>query len=93
MYDRILNRMREAIRTRNYVMTLHGEEEMNDDNLSIFDVERIILTGKIIVRQSDKEMAEWKYLIEGDTISNGMAIVVSKLAITGKLVIITVYKI
>jgi hypothetical protein len=93
MYDRILNRMREAIRTRNYVMTLHAEEEMNDDNLSIFDVERIILTGKIIVRQSDKEMAEWKYLIEGDTISNGMAIVVSKLAITGKLVIITVYKI
>jgi hypothetical protein len=51
MYDRILNRMREAIRTRNYVMTLHAEEEMNDDNLSIFDVERIILTGKIIVRQ------------------------------------------
>jgi hypothetical protein len=41
MYDRILNRMREAIRTRNYVMTLHAEEEMNDDNLSIFDVERI----------------------------------------------------
>jgi hypothetical protein len=34
-----------------------------------------------------------KHLIEGDTISNGMAIVVSKLAITGKLVIITVYKI
>jgi hypothetical protein len=93
MYDRILNRMREAIRTRNYVMTLHAEEEMNDDNLSIFDVERIILTGKIIVRQEDKQMAEWKYLIEGDTISNGMAIVVSKLAITGKLVIITVYKI
>ena len=92
MYDRILNRMREAIRTRNYVMTLHAEEEMNDDNLSIFDVERIILTGKIIVRQEDKQMAEWKYLIEGDTISNGMAIVVSKLAITGKLVIITVYK-
>ncbi|MDZ7666581.1 MAG: DUF4258 domain-containing protein [Desulfotignum sp.] len=92
MYDRILNRMREAIRTRNYVMTLHAEEEMNDDNLSIFDVERIILTGKIIVRQEDKEMAEWKYLIEGDTISNAMAIVVSKLAITGKLVVITVYK-
>ena len=40
MYDRILNRMREAIRTRNYVMTLHAEEEMNADNLSIFEQER-----------------------------------------------------
>ena len=29
-------------------MTLHAEEEMDNDNLSIFDVERGILTGKII---------------------------------------------
>ena len=60
MYYRILNRMREAIRTRNYVMTLHAEEEMDDDNLSIFDVERIVLTGKIILRQEDKQTAERK---------------------------------
>ncbi|MFP4350943.1 MAG: DUF4258 domain-containing protein [Thermodesulfobacteriota bacterium] len=93
MYDRILKRMREAIRTRSYLMTLHAEEEMNDDNLSIFDVERIILTGKIVERQKDKVTTEWKYLIEGDTLSNKLAIVVSKLAITGKLVIITVYKV
>ena len=92
MDDRILTRMREAIRTRNYVMTLHAEEEMNDDNLSIFDVERIILTGEIIERQKDRTTTEWKYLIEGDTISNGMAIVVCKTGIAGKLVIITVYK-
>ena len=93
MYDRILKRMREAIRTRNYVMTLHAEEEMDDDNLSIFDVERIILTGEIIERQKDRETTEWKYLIKGDTISNRIAIVVSKMGVTGKLVIITVYKI
>jgi len=34
-------------------MTLHAEEEMVDDKLSIFDVERTILTGKIIERQKD----------------------------------------
>ncbi len=93
MYDRILKKMREAIRTRNYVMTLHAEEEMNDDDLSIFDIERIILAGEIIERQKDKSTTEWKYLIEGDTISNGIAIVVSKMGVTGKLIIITVYKI
>ena len=40
--------MRERIRTRKYVMTIHAEEEMNDDDFSIFDIERAILTGEII---------------------------------------------
>ncbi|NWH05399.1 DUF4258 domain-containing protein [Desulfobacter latus] len=84
--------MREAIRTRNYVMTLHAEEEMNDDNLTIFDVERIILSGKIIERQKDRRTAEWKYVIEGNDISKEIAVAVSKISVTGKMVIITVYK-
>ncbi|MFV9644973.1 MAG: DUF4258 domain-containing protein [Desulfobacterales bacterium] len=93
MYDRILMRMQEAIRNRQYIMTLHAEEEMEDDNLSIFDIESVVLTGKIIERQKDQITKEWKYLIEGKSISIGLAIVVAKLSITGKLVIITVYKI
>ncbi|WP_218576675.1 DUF4258 domain-containing protein [Desulfobacter latus] len=92
MHDRILQLMREAIRTRNYVMTLHAEEEMNDDNLTIFDVERIILSGKIIERQKDRRTAEWKYVIEGNDISKEIAVAVSKISVTGKMVIITVYK-
>ena len=51
MYDRILKRMQEKIRTRRFVMTLHAEEEMDDDELSIFDIDRCILTGKITERQ------------------------------------------
>jgi len=39
-------------------MTLHAEEEMDDDNLSIFDVERGILTGRIIERQQDRDTEE-----------------------------------
>ena len=92
MYDRILKKMQDCIRTRKYVMTLHAEEEMVDDNLSIFDVERIILNGKIIERQKDKTTKEWKYIIEGETISLAIASIVSKLSITGTLVIVTVYK-
>jgi hypothetical protein len=92
MYERILKQMRERIRTRQYVMTFHAEEEMADENLSIFDIERVVLTGKIVERQKDKNTKEWKYIVEGKTISTGMAVVVGKLSITGKLVIITVYK-
>ncbi len=91
MYERILKQMREKIRIRQYVMTIHAEEEMTDDNLSIFDVERVVLTGSIVERQKDRASAEWKYLVEGKTITGHLAVVVSKISITGKLVIITVY--
>ena len=91
MYDRILKRMREKIRTRQYVMTLHAEEEMGNDNLSIFDVERGILIGRVVERQKDHVAAESKYLIEGETLAGDSVVVVAKLSITGKMVILTVY--
>jgi hypothetical protein len=46
---------------RQYVVTLHAEEEMDNDGLSIFDIEHGILTGKIFERQKDIITAEWKY--------------------------------
>lgn len=91
MFDRILKEMREKIRNREYIMTIHGEEEMDNDSLSIFDVERCILTGKILERQRDKVSAEWKYRINGKALAGGEVEVVAKLSPTGKLVIITVY--
>lgn len=91
MYERVLKRMQEKVRTRQYVMTLHAEEEMDADELSIFDVERAILVGRIFERQKDHTSDEWKYLIEGQTISRDPVVVVAKLSVTGKLVIITVY--
>jgi len=48
VFERILKRLREKIRTRQYVMTLHAEEEMNDEGFTIYDIERGILTGKIL---------------------------------------------
>lgn len=32
MFDEILQWMRDKIKSRQYVMTLHAEEEMSDDN-------------------------------------------------------------
>lgn len=51
MFEDIRNKMRDKIRSFDYVMTLHAEEEMENDNLSIFDIENAILTGKIVERQ------------------------------------------
>ncbi len=59
MFERILNQMREKVRALQYVMTIHAEEEMDNDDLSIFDIEHAILTGQIIERQEDAETGEW----------------------------------
>lgn len=91
MYDSVLKRMQECIRTRQYVMALHAEEEMDNDDFSIFDVERGILTGEIIERQKDRNTEEWKYLVAGQTLTGAQVVVVAKLSTTGKLVMITVY--
>ena len=92
MFDHILQRMREKVGALDYVMTLHAEEEMEDDDISIFDVEHVILTGEISERQQDQETGEWKYLIIGNTLADDPIIVVAKLALMGTLVIITVYR-
>jgi hypothetical protein len=47
VHEQILNQLREKVRNREYIMTLHAEEEMNDDGFSIFDVESGLLTGQI----------------------------------------------
>lgn len=92
MHARVLKRMREKVRDLQYVMTLHAEEEMDDDNLSIFDVESVILTGEIVERQKDRKTGEWKYLVKGQVLSGEDAIVVGKIGPTEKLVVITVYR-
>ncbi|MBC8449342.1 MAG: DUF4258 domain-containing protein [Chloroflexi bacterium] len=83
--------MQERVRQRQYVMTLHAEEEMNDDGLTVYDVESGILTGRIRKRQKNRVTTEWKYRINGETVGGDEVEVIAKMSPTGKLVIITVY--
>ena len=64
---------------------------MSADHLTVFDVENVILTGRIVQRQRDPESREWKYLFRGRNLTGGEVIVVAKLSGTKTLVIITVY--
>jgi hypothetical protein len=91
MFGRILKQTCEKVRKREYVMTYHAREEMNNDDLSIYDVEHGILTGEILERQKDAKTAEWKYRLRGETFKGDRVEVIVKLSPTGKLVIITVY--
>lgn len=92
MFERILRRLREKIRTRQYVVSVHADEEMDDDDLTIYDVEEGILTGEIFRREKDRVTAEWKYWIRGETMDGAEVEEIAKLSPTGKLVIVTVYR-
>ena len=91
LYPRILERLRNRIRERRYVVTLHALDEMDEDALSVFDVERAILTGEVIERQRDRATREWKYLIRGSAVDGRQIVVVNKLGYLDKPVIITVW--
>lgn len=93
MFKRVLDQLRERIRARQYIVLEHARMEMNSDdlNISIYDIERCILNGRIIERQRDKESMEWKYKILGKTINGQEIETIVKIGPTGKLIIITVY--
>jgi hypothetical protein len=92
VYERELKRMRRKVKALDYLMTLHAEEEMNDDGYTIRDVERGILSGSIVERQRDVSTGESKFRVRGDSLAGGEIELVTKFSPTGKLVIVTVYE-
>jgi len=91
MFDAVLQQIQAKIRALHYVMTIHAEEEMDDDGLSIYDVESAILNGHIVERQRDKNTNEWKYLVRGHTEQDRDVEIVVKVSSQDTAIIITVY--
>lgn len=93
MLGRTLNRIRDLIRRELYVITAYADEEMDADDLSVFDVERCVFTGKIVHRQKELETNETKYLISGESVEGRSMAVVVKFGRSGRMLyIITVYE-
>ncbi len=86
-----ITQLRHLIRTLSYVVSTHAADELEDDNLTILDLENIILTGQIVERQRDRETRETKYVVQGSTLEEATGEVVAKIGLSGKLIIITVY--
>ena len=91
MFDRVLRRMQALVRASEYVVTLHGHEETEADRLTMYDVEHVILTERIVERQRDERTNEWKYLVGGETLEGDAAVVAGKIGPTRKVVVLTVY--
>ncbi len=82
--------LRLLIRTLGYVVSTHAAEEPEDDNLSVLDLENIVLTGQIIERQRNRASRETKFVIQGATLEGAAGEVVVKVCRGGKLIVITV---
>jgi hypothetical protein len=91
MAQTTISQFRRLIRTLNYVVSTHAAEELEDDNLSILDLENIILTGQVAARQRDAQTREVKCVVAGITLDAASAEAVVKVGFTGKLIVITVY--
>ena len=92
MLEQTLTRIREKVRRRQYVVTFHAKREMDEDELTSYDVEHVILSGEILERQRDADTSESKYRVRGQTIKGPEAEVIVKISPTGKVVVITVYR-
>jgi Domain of unknown function (DUF4258) len=91
MAQATISRLRQLIRSLKYVVSTHAAEELEDDNLSILDLENIVLTGQIKERQRDLQSREVKYVVEGITLDGSTAQAVLKVGFGSRLIVITVY--
>ena len=87
MYDNVLSRARKHVLQGEYYVSFHAEEEMLADDLTVYDLESVMLSGRIVERQRDR--AGYKYVIVGETTAWETATVVVKLV--GTVVVITVF--
>ena len=88
-----MSRIRDCIRSLNYFVSLHAAEELEDDNLTILDLETVLLKGSIVERQRDHATREAKIIVRGKTIDNQGAEVVVKFSRSGALFIVTIYRV
>ena len=86
-----ISRFRHLIRALNYVVSTHAAEELEDDNLSILDLENIVLTGQVAERQRDAKTQGVKCVVAGVTRDGTPAEAVVKIGLGGKLIVVTVY--
>jgi len=90
--QRGIRQIRDKIRTEEYDLTIHARSEMEEDNLTVSDVETVILNGHIRRRERDL-LRRTKYVIEGLSWDGRPVGVVGRFTETGFFLIITMYEI
>ena len=84
-------KLRDLVRAFAYSVSVHAADELDDDNLTILDLEAIILSGSVVEHQRDRITKEVKHVVRGVTLAGEEAECIVKIGPTGRLFVITVY--
>ena len=85
-----IDRIRQKVRSRDYYLSSHAEEEMAEDGFDRADVENAILSG-FVEKKLTRDPRGTRYRIEGPARDERLMNVVCRVHETGSLIIITVY--
>ena len=92
MYPRILQQIQAVVREGNYVLSIHVENELENDGFTDQDLEGAIMNGEIVRRERDA-IGRPKYIIEGMALDGrGLTTVVQPFQTRRLVVIVTVYE-
>ena len=86
-----LEKIRQKVRTRDYYLSSHAEEEMAEDGFDRQDVENAILQG-FVQKKLTRDPRGTRYRIEGPAKDGRLMDVLCRFKETGPLIIITVYE-
>jgi len=88
---RIIDRLREKVRSGEYILSYHAIDEMRDDEFEEEDFEAAIMSGRVVRRQKDR-LGRRKYTVEGRARDKRKLRAVCRFAdASSKLVVITIY--
>ena len=89
---RIIDRIRERVRSGQYGLTFHAIDEMAEEGFEEEDFEQAMLAGQIVRRQKDR-LGRGKYTVEGAALDRRPLRAVCRFSDTGdSLVVITIYE-
>ncbi len=89
---RIIDRIREKVRSGQYVLTFHAIDEMAEERFEEEDFEQAMMTGHIVRRQKDR-LGRRKYTVEGAALNKRSLRAVCRFSDRGdSLVVITIYE-
>jgi hypothetical protein len=92
MYPRILQQIQAFVRKGDYILSIHVENELENDDFTEQDLESAILNGEIIRRERDA-IGRPKYIIEGTALDGrGLTAVVQPFQARQLVVIVTTYE-
>jgi len=93
MPRRVLERIRDAVRARQYDVTKHAVDEMAEDGIDIIDVETAILNGTIAKTAKDDPRGA-RYTVHGLAADGGTSVgSAGRFTDTGRYLIITAYEV